>query len=79
MKWLGRSATKTERRAKPANARRHRPHAKIGINNLVRALDGLIGLFERIDVPYTLMGGVPVRIYGIPHPTYHINFMRHWA
>lgn len=49
------------------------------MNDLARALDDLMGLFERIDAPCSLMAGMSVRIYGIPRPTYHINFMWHWA
>lgn len=31
-------------------------------------------LFERLDAPYAVMGGWAVRLYGLPRPTYDVDF-----
>ncbi len=33
-----------------------------------------VQLFERLDVPYALMGGFAVRAYAFPRPTFDVNF-----
>lgn len=33
-----------------------------------------VGIFERLALPYAVMGGIAVRVYGIPRPTYDIDF-----
>jgi hypothetical protein len=38
------------------------------------ALRDFVSLFERFDWPYVLMGGFAVRVYGIPRPTYDVDF-----
>ncbi|HJQ81222.1 MAG TPA: hypothetical protein VJ828_14780 [Lacipirellulaceae bacterium] len=32
-----------------------------------------VKLFERLDVPYAVMGGLAVRAHGIPRPTYDVD------
>jgi hypothetical protein len=44
------------------------------MNDLDRTLHEIVSLFERREIPYVLMGGLTVRIYGIPRPTYDIDF-----
>lgn len=42
--------------------------------DLAGALRELVLLFERLEAPYAVMGGLAVRVYGIPRPTYDIDF-----
>jgi len=44
------------------------------MTDLVGALHELALLFERLKAPYAVMGGLAVRVYGIPRPTYDIDF-----
>jgi hypothetical protein len=44
------------------------------MNDLTRALGDLTNLFDRLKSPYVLMGGLAVRVYGIPRPTYDVDF-----
>ncbi len=44
------------------------------MSGLTAALRDFVSLFERLDVPYVLMGGFAVRVYGIPRPTYDVDF-----
>jgi hypothetical protein len=41
---------------------------------LATALRDFVSLFERLEAPYVLMGGFAVRVYGIPRPTYDVDF-----
>jgi hypothetical protein len=41
---------------------------------LTAALRDFVALFDRLSVPYVLMGGFAVRVYGIPRPTYDVDF-----
>jgi len=41
---------------------------------LSEAMGELVLLFERLEIPYAVMGGLAVRVYGIPRPTYDIDF-----
>jgi hypothetical protein len=34
----------------------------------------LAALFEKLSIPYAIMGGVAVRAYSIPRPTYDVDF-----
>lgn len=42
--------------------------------DLAGALRELVSLFERLGAPYAVMGGLAVRVYGIPRPTYDLDF-----
>lgn len=33
-----------------------------------------VGLFERMGVPYAIMGGMAVRIHALPRPTFDVDF-----
>jgi hypothetical protein len=44
------------------------------MNDLRRALGDIVSLFERMNLSYAVMGGIAVRVYGIPRPTYDIDF-----
>jgi len=44
------------------------------MNDLSHVLRDLVPLFERLEVPYAVMGGIAVRAYGIPRPTYDVDF-----
>ncbi len=44
------------------------------MSGLTAALRDFISLFDRLDVQYVLMGGFAVRVYGIPRPTYDVDF-----
>jgi hypothetical protein len=44
------------------------------MTDLDRALAELVRLFERLRTPYVVMGGLAVRVYGIPRATYDIDF-----
>ena len=44
------------------------------MSDLTRALYDFARLFERLSVPYAVMGGLAVRVYGIPRPTYDVDF-----
>ncbi len=44
------------------------------MTDLTRALRDIVLLFERLRLPYAVMGGIAVRVYGIPRPTHDIDF-----
>jgi hypothetical protein len=44
------------------------------MKDLADALRNLVGLFDRLGAPYLVMGGMAVRIYGIPRPTQDLDF-----
>lgn len=44
------------------------------MNDLADVLGDLVRIFERMSVPYAVMGGIAVRVYGIPRPTYDVDF-----
>ena len=44
------------------------------MRDLAQALRDFVLLFEGMDIPYAVMGGIAVRIYGIPRPTHDIDF-----
>lgn len=44
------------------------------MKDLARALEDLIAVFEHLGTPYAVMGGIAVRVYGIPRPTHDVDF-----
>lgn len=44
------------------------------MTDLSRALKDLVKLFEQFGAPYVVMGGIAVRVYGIPRPTHDVDF-----
>jgi hypothetical protein len=44
------------------------------MTDLFQALARLVAMFERLEMPYAVMGGIAVRAYGIPRPTYDLDF-----
>ena len=44
------------------------------MSDLSRALKDFTDLFDRMGTPYAVMGGIAVRVYGIPRPTYDVDF-----
>lgn len=44
------------------------------MTELTRALLDLVQAFDRLAIPYAVMGGMAVRVYGIPRATYDIDF-----
>ena len=41
---------------------------------LVQTLHDFAALFDQLKVPYAIMGGWAVRVYGLPRPTYDVDF-----
>jgi hypothetical protein len=44
------------------------------MKDLTQALHDIAGIFESLAVSYAAMGGVAVRIHGIPRPTHDVDF-----
>jgi hypothetical protein len=44
------------------------------MKDIASSLHDLVGLFERLEIPYAVMGGLAVRLYGIPRPTFDVDF-----
>jgi hypothetical protein len=44
------------------------------MDHLLDVLRDFVHVFERLGIPYALMGGLAVRVYGIPRATYDIDF-----
>lgn len=44
------------------------------MNDITAALKDIAGILERIGLTYAVIGGVAVRAYGIPRPTYDLDF-----
>lgn len=44
------------------------------MKDLTQALREIAGIFESLSAPYVVMGGVAVRIHGIPRPTHDVDF-----
>lgn len=42
--------------------------------NLYDILREFVRIFERMNCPYAVMGGLAVRVYGIPRPTQDVDF-----
>jgi hypothetical protein len=43
------------------------------MNHLEGVFHDFVRLFERLNVPYAVMGGLAVRAHGIPRPTYDVD------
>ncbi len=41
---------------------------------VTQALFTLVDLLEALEVPYMVMGGFAVRVWGVPRPTYDVDF-----
>ncbi len=44
------------------------------MNSLDEAARKFIALFEQMAIPYAVMGGMAVRIYALPRPTFDVDF-----
>lgn len=44
------------------------------MNDVVQTLRTFGGILKRLDLVYAVIGGIAVRAYGIPRPTYDIDF-----
>ena len=44
------------------------------MNDLTAALNDIVDVLEELQVPYVVMGGIAVRVYGIPRPTHDVDF-----
>jgi hypothetical protein len=44
------------------------------MNDLSKAIEDIIRLFDSLAVEYAVMGGIAVRAYGIPRATYDVDF-----
>ena len=44
------------------------------MSDLVRTIHEFAEMFDRLGMPYAIMGGWAVRLYGLPRPTYDIDF-----
>jgi hypothetical protein len=42
--------------------------------DLTRAITELTAVFERMRLPFAVMGGIAVRAFGIPRPTHDVDF-----
>lgn len=45
------------------------------MDNLDEVLGACIGVFGRLQIPYVVMGGLAIRVFGIPRPTYDVDLM----
>ena len=44
------------------------------MKDLLHCLEELSHLLEAEQIPYVVMGGLAVRVYGIPRATYDVDF-----
>lgn len=44
------------------------------MTDLTAVIHDLIDVFDRLGLPYAIMGGIAVRAHGIPRPTYDVDF-----
>ena len=44
------------------------------MTDLAQALRAFAELFEQMGIPYVVMGGLAVRVHGIPRPTHDVDF-----
>jgi hypothetical protein len=45
------------------------------MTDLTAVIHELIGLFDRFQLPYAIMGGIAVRAHGLPRPTFDVDFV----
>jgi hypothetical protein len=45
------------------------------MTDVERALQDFVRLFDDLEVPYAVMGGLAVRAYGVPRPTYDVDVL----
>ncbi len=44
------------------------------MSDLNQAIRDMTGMFESLDIPYVVMGGIAARAYGLPRATYDVDF-----
>ena len=44
------------------------------MSDLTAALNDIVDVLEALHVPYVVMGGIAVRVHGIPRPTHDVDF-----
>jgi hypothetical protein len=44
------------------------------MTDLTAVIHDLVHIFDRLGMPYAIMGGIAVRAHGIPRPTYDVDF-----
>lgn len=44
------------------------------MTDLTTVIHDLVDIFDQLCLPYAIMGGIAVRAYGIPRPTYDVDF-----
>lgn len=44
------------------------------MSDLTTVIHDLVDIFDRLALPYAIMGGIAVRAHGIPRPTYDVDF-----
>lgn len=44
------------------------------MSDLTTVIHDLVDIFDRLGLPYAIMGGIAVRAHGIPRPTYDVDF-----
>jgi len=44
------------------------------MKEVVQTLRDIAGIFERLELPYAVIGGIAVRAYAIPRPTFDVDF-----
>ena len=45
------------------------------MTDLTAVIHDLAGLFDRLRLPYAIMGGIAVRAHGMPRPTFDVDFV----
>lgn len=45
------------------------------MTDLTAVIHDLVGLFDSLQLPYAIMGGIAVRAHGLPRPTFDVDFV----
>jgi hypothetical protein len=45
------------------------------MTDLTAVIHDLVALFDRLCLPYAIMGGIAVRAHGLPRPTFDVDFV----